>query len=431
MSKVFVLDTNRRQLNPIHPARARVLLSSGKAAVYRRYPFSIILKTAVEAPVESLRFKIDPGSKTTGMAVVNDQTGEVVFAAELSHRGDKIKSALDERRAIRRGRRNRHTRYRKPRWQNRSRPKGWLPPSLESRIANVITWVSRFMRVCHITAISMERVKFDMQLMENAEISGVEYQQGTLAGYEVREYLLQKWGRACTYCGKQDIPLQVEHITPRANGGTNRISNLCLACEKCNLAKGTKNIKDFLVAKPDLLKKILTQAKAPLKDAAAVNTTRWELFRQLEGLGLPIECGSGGLTKYNRTMRELPKTHWIDAVCVGKSTPETVLVAHVQPLLITANGHGCRQVHNVDHFGFPHGKPKQGGRSYGFRTGDMVRAVVTKGSKGGTYTGRVLVRATGSFDIATRSGRIAGISHKYCQVIHRTEGYSYSKRKAG
>jgi len=431
MSKVFVLDTNRRQLNPIHPARARVLLSSGKAAVYRRYPFTIILKTAVEAPVESLRVKIDPGSKTTGMAVVNDQTGEVVFAAELSHRGDKIKSALDERRAIRRGRRNRHTRYRKPRWQNRSRPKGWLPPSLESRIANVITWVSRFMRVCHITAISMELVKFDMQLMENAEISGVEYQQGTLAGYEVKEYLLQKWGRACTYCGKQDIPLQVEHITPRANGGTNRISNLCLACEKCNLAKGAKNIKDFLVAKPDLLKKILTQAKAPLKDAAAVNTTRWELLRRLEGLGLPIESGSGGLTKYNRTMRELPKTHWIDAVCVGKSTPETVLVARVQPLLITANGHGCRQVHNVDHFGFPHGKPKQGGRSYGFRTGDMVRAVVTKGSKGGTYTGRVLVRATGSFDIATRSGRIAGISHKYCQAIHRTEGYSYSKRKAG
>ena len=431
MSKVFVLDTNLRQLNPVHPGEARRLLSAGKAAVYRRYPFSIVLKVAVLAPVEPLRVKLDPGSKTTGMAVMNDATGEVVFAAELTHRGQQIKAALDDRRGVRRGRRNRHTRYRKPRWQNRRRPKGWLPPSLQSRISNVLTWVQRFMRFCHITNISMELVRFDMQLMENAEISGVEYQQGTLAGYEVREYLLQKWGRKCAYCGKENIHLQIEHIVPRAKLGTNRISNLCLACEKCNTAKGTKDIKDFLKKKPDLLKKILAQAKAPLKDAAAVNATRWELFRRLQALGLPIECGSGGLTKYNRTTRELPKTHWLDAACMGKSTPETLLVTGVQPLLITANGHGCRQMRNVDHFGFPHGKPKQRGRSYGFRTGDMVRAVVTSGKKVGTYTGRVLVRATGSFDIATRSGRIAGISHKYCQAIHRTEGYSYSERKAG
>jgi 5-methylcytosine-specific restriction endonuclease McrA len=427
MSKVFVLDTNVRPLNPIHPARARVLLSSGKAAVYRRYPFTIILKTAVEAPVASLRVKIDPGSKTTGMAVVNDQTGEVVFAAELSHRGDKIKSALDERRAIRRGRRNRHTRYRKPRWQNRSKPKGWLPPSLHSRIANVITWAQRLARVCHITAISLELVKFDLQKMETPEISGIEYQQGTLAGYEVREYLLEKWGRKCTYCGKEGVPLQVEHINPRANGGTNRISNLCLACGKCNVAKGTKDIRDFLKKKPELLKKILAQAKAPMKDAAAVNSTRREIFRRLGTLGLPIECGSGGLTKFHRTTRALPKTHWIDAACVGKSTPEALLVTDVQPLLITASGHGCRQVRHVDAFGFPHGKPKQSGRIHGFKTGDIVRAIVTRGKKIGTYTGRVLVRATGSFDLVTKSGRVQGIGHHYCTALHKAEGYAYAR----
>ena len=153
----------------------------------------------------------------------------------------------------------------------------------------------------------MEFVKFDMQLMENAEISGVEYQQGTLVGYELREYLLEKWGRKCAYCGKEHIPLQIEHIVPRAKGGSNRVSNLCLACEKCNTAKGTKDIKDFLKKKPDLLKKIEALAKAPLKDAAAVNAMRWELFSRLQALGLPIECGSGGLTKYNRTTRELAK----------------------------------------------------------------------------------------------------------------------------
>lgn len=431
MSKVFVVDTNMRQLDPIHPARARVLLSKGQAAVYRRYPFTIIVKRVVEAFIEPLRVKLDPGSKTTGMAIVNDQTGEVVFAAELSHRGDKITAALSDRRAIRRGRRTRKMRYRQARWGNRrNKKKGWLPPSLQSRISNIITWVQRLSRVCPITNISMERVKFDMQRMEHAEISGVEYQQGTLQGYEVREYLLQKWGHACTYCDKKNIPLQVEHIHPRANGGTNRISNLCLACEKCNFAKGTKDIKVFLKNKPELLKKILAQAKAPLKDATAVNATRWELWRCLQALGLPIECGSGGLTKYNRTMRELPKTHWVDAACVGRSTPEYIQVKGVVPLFITAHGHGCRQVQNVDHFGFPHGKPKQGGRAYGFRTGDMVRAVVTSGKKVGTYTGRVLVRATGSFDIVSRLGRIQGISYKYCQAIHRTEGYSYSERNA-
>jgi len=92
----------------------------------------------------------------------------------------------------------------------------------------------------------MERVKFDMQAMENPEISAVEYQQGTLAGYEVREYLLQKWGRSCAYCGKNDIPLQIEHIVPKAKYRDDRISNLCLACEKCNQRKGAKDIKDFL-----------------------------------------------------------------------------------------------------------------------------------------------------------------------------------------
>jgi hypothetical protein len=183
LSYVFVLDTNKEPLHPVHPARARTLLSRGKAAVYRRYPFTIILHVAIHHPVVTeLRVKIDPGSKTTGIALLNDHSGAVIFAAELSHRGSAIKKRLDKRRGVRRGRRFRHTRYRKARWQNRRRPKGWLPPSLQSRISNVITWVRRFMKVCHLTNISMELVRFDMQAMENAELSGVEYQQRGEAG---------------------------------------------------------------------------------------------------------------------------------------------------------------------------------------------------------------------------------------------------------
>ena len=102
MSKVFVVDTKKQPLNPVHPGRARLLLTQGKAAVLRRYPFTLVLKSAVESPyVEPLRVKLDPGSKVTGLAIVNDASGEVVFAAELTHRGHAIKKALDARRAVR------------------------------------------------------------------------------------------------------------------------------------------------------------------------------------------------------------------------------------------------------------------------------------------------------------------------------------------
>lgn len=433
MSKVFVLDTNKQQLNSVNPGRARTLLDSGKAAIFKRAPFTIILKAAIDAPsVADLRIKIDPGSKTTGIAIVNDQSGEVVFAAELTHRGQQIKSSLDDRRGVRRGRRNRHTRYRNARWSNRrNKEKGWLPPSLQSRISNVITWVERLKRVCHITAISMELVRFDMQLLENAEISGVEYQQGTLTGYETREYLLEKWGRKCAYCQKENIPLQVEHIVPKAKYTDNRVSNLCLACEKCNRAKGTKDIRDFLKKKPELLRKILAQAKAPLKDAAAVNATRWEVFHRLEALGLPIECGSGGLTKFNRTTRELPKTHWIDAACVGKSTPECIKTAGVVPLAITSYGHGCRQMCLMNRYGFPRTDPKEKHPTHGFKTGDIVKAIVPSHLKrAGTYVGRMAAKASGSFTIATKSGTVPDVGKNYCRKLQRADGYGYSQRTA-
>ena len=430
MSKVFVLDTNKQQLNPVHPGRARILLTERSAAVFKRYPFTIILKNVVEQPkLSSLRIKIDPGSKTTGMALVNNASGEVVFAAELAHRGEAIKKSLERRRGVRRGRRQRHTRYRKPRFDNRrNKGKGWIAPSLESRVCNIVTWVKRLMRVCPVTAISQELVKFDMQQMDNPEIAGGEYQQGTLYGYEVREYLLEKWGRQCAYCGSADVPLEIEHINPRSRSHDNRVCNLTLACRPCNDKKGTRDIRVFLVKNPDVLKRILAQAKAPLSDAAAVNTTRWGLYEQLKALGLPVECGSGGRTQYNRVSRGLEKAHWLDAACVGASTPEQLHTAGIVPLLITASGHGSRQMCLMDKQGFPRTGPKQDKRVKGFQTGDMVKAVVTKGVHSGVYVGRVAVRATGSFNITTNQGKtVQGISHRSCTALHTGDGYSYGK----
>lgn len=418
---VFVLDTHKSPLTPCKPSMARKLLNAGKAAVFRRYPFTIILKKAVEATPKPLTIKLDPGSKTTGIAVL--QGNKVIWGAELTHRGQSIKASLESRRSLRRGRRSRHTRYRPARFLNRTRPEGWLAPSLQHRVETTLTWVNKLIKFAPIGGIVQELVRFDLQQLENPEISGVEYQQGQLAGYEVREYLLNKWDRACTYCGKQDVPLQVEHIQARAKGGTNRVSNLCLACEPCNLKKGTQGIRDFLSGKPDLLNRILGQAKRPLKDAAAVNSTRWALLSRLKEAGLPVSTGSGGLTKFNRIRLGLPKTHWLDAACVGAT--ESLEVLTIKPLLIKATGHGSRQMCGTDKYGFPTRHKSSVQIHQGFQTGDIVKAVVTAGKKVGAYVGRVLCRASGSFDVATSSGRVAGISHKYCQSIHQKDGYSY------
>lgn len=280
---VLVLDTNRKPLNPCTPGVARSLLKAKKAALFRRYPFTIILNKVVEDSPEPMQLKLDPGSRTTGIALLQGE--KVVWAGELTHRGQQIKDSLESRRALRRGRRNRKTRYRTPRFLNRTRVTGWLAPSLQHRVETTITWVNRLLRYAPIAGISQELVRFELQQMENPEISGIEYQQGTLFGYELREYLLNKWNRKCAYCSTENVPLQVEHIQPRANGGSHRISNLCLSCEPCNKKKGIQPVQVFLKKKPDVLKRILAQAKAPLKDAAAVNSTRWLLFNRLKETG--------------------------------------------------------------------------------------------------------------------------------------------------
>ncbi len=414
-NSVFVLDTNKQPLSPCRPSVARKLLRDGKAAVYRRFPFTLILKRAVELaePVQPITVKVDPGSKTTGIALV--QSGKVIFAAELEHRGQAIRDALESRRAIRRGRRQRKTRYRKPRFLNRTKPKGWLAPSLQCRVNNLQTWLVRFVKLCNVQAVSMELVRFDTQLMQDAEVSGVEYQQGELAGYEVREYLLEKFSRKCCYCGKTDTPLEIEHITPKSRGGSNRVSNLCLACRPCNQRKGNQTATEF--GFPN----IQAQAKKPLKDTSAVNSVRWAIWRMFDASGLPVEVGTGGRTKFNRTAQGYPKAHWIDAACVGASGQAVKLCAAIKPLAIKAVGRGSRQMVNSDKYGFPRGKAKQAKRVHGFQTGDMVKVVMPTGKYTGIHQGKVNVRSNGNF-------KINGIdfSWKHCKRIQQHDGYSYA-----
>src|SRR5512143_592761 len=103
MNRVFALSGTKQPLMPCHPARARELLTAGWAAVYRRIPFTIILKDRADGDVQPIEFKADPGSKTTGLALVGDfptQGRVVLFAANLQHRGALIRKRLADRRAI-------------------------------------------------------------------------------------------------------------------------------------------------------------------------------------------------------------------------------------------------------------------------------------------------------------------------------------------
>lgn len=423
MQRVFVLSSSTKQaLMPCHPVRARQLLKQGRRAVFRTYPFTIILKDRGEGERQAIQFKVDPGSKTSGLALVADfQRGKrCVWAGELSHRGQQIRDNLLSRRQVRRSRRNRKTRYRQARFKNRCREAGWLAPSLLSRVDNIQTWFKRLSRFAPLTSLAMELVRFDTQKMENAEISGIEYQQGTLLGYEVREYLLEKWDRKCAYCGISKVPLEVEHIIPKVRGGSNQVSNLTIACRACNQAKDNQTATEF--GFPIIQK----QATISLKDATAINATRWNLFERLHATGLPLEVGTGGQSKYNRIQQNYPKTHWLDAVCVAESGAEVFVSQSMSPLMIQATGRQSRQMCRVNKFGFPRTRAKQSRTVKGFQTGDIVKAIVIDGKKAGTYVGRVAVRANAYFNIRTSHELVQGIASQTCRPLHQLDGYSYS-----
>lgn len=287
---------------PCTEKRARLLLQRGRAVVHRVSPFVIRLKDRVveESTLQPLRLKLDPGSKVSGVSVLRGDVpggAEAVLLGEIHHKPG-IKDRLDGRRAVRRSRRSRKTRYRKPGYKRGAREEGWLPPSLEARVNQVMSAVKKLTRWLPIAAISTEHAKFDTQLLQNPEISGVEYQRGELWGYEVKEYLLEKWGRRCAYCGKEGLPLEVEHVVPknpkRGPKGTDRVSNLVVACKACNKAKGNLQPGEWLErlreskrpldrVRAESLPRVLEKLKEPLRDAAMVNATRWALYNRLKG----------------------------------------------------------------------------------------------------------------------------------------------------
>lgn len=438
--RVLVLSSTKQPLMPCSSARARQLLRDGKAAVFRRYPFTIILKDRVGGETQPLSLNVDPGSKTTGVALVADyQRGQcAVWALHIGHRGQQIKSALDGRRGIRRSRRHRKTRYRTPRFLNRTRVKGWLAPSIMSRVHNVDTWAKRLTQLAPITSANVETVRFDMQQMENPSMAGMDYQQGSLFGWELREYLLYRHKHTCAYCDglTGDAVLEKEHVVPRALDGSNRLANHVISCRACNEDKGSLHPNAWAqlcsqrggklnATRARNMQRILAGYRPSLKDASAVNATRYAVGGVIKCLLPDTQFWSGGLTKKNRSDQGYHKDHWIDAACVGEKGGAVSLLCDVV-LMANAKGHGSRQMCRVDKYGFPRTSAKKTSVVHGFKTGDMVAAIVPTGKKQGVYLGRIAVRSSGSFNIQTQKTVVQGVSYKHCRILQRSDGYNFT-----
>ncbi len=448
---VIALDKHKKPLGFMTERRARILMDKKRAVLYRKYPAAVIVKDrdVRELPDRpGYRIKIDPGSAHTGIAVVRIDTDEVMMYMQIHHRGQKVKKALDTRRMTRRSRRQRETRYRRCRFSKGgrfdcARKEGWLPPSVRSVGDNIINWTRKLKRYINITECSFEAVRFDQQLLADPDISGEEYQHGTLFGTEIREYLLERFGHTCQYCGGEsgDAVLEWEHMVPRSRGGSSSVKNASLACRSCNRDKGNRTLPEYLEALKKNSRTSLNDARVkhitrileghtPFvgeRYSAWANACRRYVERALFGIFGQVECSSGGRTKYNRTRLGLPKDHHYDALCVG-TVPEggyrdrtCGCVLHAE-----AMGRGSRFRGLTNSCGIIITKFKRGPkRRFGFMTGDIVRADVRSGKYAGIHTGRVMVRTTGWFDVRCTNG--AKITAKYsdCRILQRSCGYKF------
>ena len=406
-------------------AEARILLRKKLAVIHKIYPFTIRLRdNSCVSNDKSYTVKLDPGSRTTGVAIVDDKDS-VVMLAEIEHRGHVIKKKLDKRRVLRHSRRQRKTRYREARFLNRTKPKGWLAPSVKSRANNVINFIKKYKKLLNINKVMIENVSFDTaQMSSNTKLWGNNYQQGNLYQNKLRSFIFNRSNGKCVYCGAKAT--EVDHVIPKAKGGTNSSYNLVASCRSCNQKKSNLSLKAF-GKKMNKDYSHLEPKKLP-KDAAIVQAARNYMVKEITKLVADTTTHDAWLTRYNRDELGLPKQHYYDALSVGE-IPTKFNFLTDKILQISAKGRGSRQMCRMNKYGFPRTSAKASKSVNGFQTGDMVKAIVPKGLKAGEYLGRVTVRSKGSFNVEMKSGLVKDIGYKYCRLIQRGDGYLYSYKE--
>ena len=320
-TQACVLDQNGKPLMPTKRlGKVYRLLKTKKAHIVSYEPFTIQLDYEPDTHIiQPMTLGVDSGAIHSGYSVANEQ--REFYSSEVIAR-DNISYRISDRRMYRQNRRYRKTRYRKPRFNNRkNKKKGWLPPSLEQKVAVQLNEIDHLHRHFPIETIIVEVAEFNIQKIKNPDISGKDYQQGTLQGYNIRNYLLEKHGRKCFYCDKEVSNFEVEHMIPKAKGGSNRIDNLTLSCHSCNQKKGTLTAEEFIkqtLPAEKVAKKLkqLSKEKRLFKYMAHMNATRWTLYDAINDKYPNVKMTYGYITKYNRIQAGLPKAHHIDAKCI-------------------------------------------------------------------------------------------------------------------
>lgn len=304
---VYVLNVNGQPLMPMeNHAKVRVLLRQGKAKVVNNCPFTIQLLYSSTDYTQPVTLGIDAGSKHIGLSATTED--KELYAADVELRNDIVK-LLATRRASRRSRRNHKTRYRKPRFNNRKRDKGWLAPSIREKIGTHLKVVDDTCKLLPVSKIIVETASFDIQKIKNPDVKGTDYQQGEQLGFwNVREYVLFRDGHKCQCCkGKsKDKILNVHHIESRQTGG-NAPNNLITLCETCHTGyhKGT-------VKPPAKIKRGMK-----FNDAAFMGIMRWAFYGELKKRYPNVSLTYGYITKNTRIENGLPKEHYVDARCIS------------------------------------------------------------------------------------------------------------------
>lgn len=327
---VYVLNKNGNPLMPTERyGKVRKMLKKGKAQVVCKMPFTIQLTYDSEEYLQPINLGIDAGSSHIGVSATIAK--KEVYASQVELRTD-IQELIATRCESRRARRNRKTRYRKARFNNRKRTEGWIAPSVRSKVDAHITAIRRVKRILPISHITIEVAQFDTQKIKNDAISGDEYQQGEQLGFwNVREYVLTRDGHKCQHCkGKSKDPiLNVHHIESRKIGG-NAPNNLITLCETCHKAYHKGEIK------------LKIERGASLRDAAVMSIMRWFVYNKAKELFGNVSLTYGYITKNTRIRNEVAKTHIADARCIsGNPTAKPLSFYYVEKLIRRHN----RQIH--------------------------------------------------------------------------------------
>ena len=304
---VFTINKNGEKLMPCKPSKARKLLRDSKAKIVSHKPFTIQLLYGSSGYKQNINLGIDLGAKHIGVAITTKD--KVLTKGEIELRDD-VSTLLETRKIYRRSRRDRKTRYREPRFLNRtkSKKKGWLPPSILSRIDNSFMWIDKFTSLLPNPKVSIEVGKFDVAKMINPKIEGVDYQKGQTYGYhDIRYFVFARDSYTCQVCKKKDKILQTHHIVYISKGGSNRVDNLITVCTDCHTSKNHKEggiLYDWMVKN----KKVKSYKEAPF-----MNTLRLRVFSKYPNASITY----GSITTPRRKELGLEKTHYNDAIAIS------------------------------------------------------------------------------------------------------------------